>query len=150
MANHKKNAYKYATIVAMGGFVFGIDAALISGGVNAITETFGLTDIELGFAVGAAAWGVLLALLFVGYAVNKIGRKRTLQISAAVYLISAIGSALAPNYATLVIARFIGGLAFSSISMASMYIGEIAPPKWRGKLAIFHELFDSKISEFWC
>jgi len=134
MANFKKNAYTYATIVAMGGFVFGIDAALISGTVNFITEEFGLSDLELGTAVSAPAWGVLLALIFVGYAVNKIGRKRALQISAAFYLLSAIGSALAPNYWTLVAARFLGGLAFSSISMASMYIGEIAPPKWRGKL----------------
>ena len=118
----------------MGGFVFGIDAALISGTINFITEEFSLTELELGTAVSAPAWGVLLALIFVGYAVNKIGRKKALQISAAVYLISAIGSAFAPNYWTLVAARFLGGLAFSSISMASMYIGEIAPPKWRGKL----------------
>ena len=75
MTNYKKNAYTYATIVAMGGFVFGIDAALISGAVGFITEEFGLTDIELGWAVGASAWGVLLALLFVGYACNKLGRK---------------------------------------------------------------------------
>ncbi|MRI00133.1 MFS transporter [Kriegella sp. EG-1] len=134
MASHKSNAFTYATIVAMGGFVFGIDAALISGAVGFITEEFGLTDIQLGFAVGASAWGVLLALLFVGYACNKLGRKRALQISAAFYLISAIGSAFAPNYTILIASRFLGGLAFSSISMASMYIGEIAPPKWRGKL----------------
>ena len=134
MINYKKNAFTYATIVAMGGFVFGIDAALISGTVNFLTVEFGLSDLELGTAVSAPAWGVLLALLFVGYAVDKIGRKRALQISAAFYLLSAIGSALAPDYWTLVASRFLGGLAFSSISMASMYIGEIAPPKWRGKL----------------
>lgn len=134
MPNYKKNAYQYATIVAMGGFVFGIDAALISGTTEYLTRDFSLNEIELGWAVGAPAWGVLLALLFVGYACNKIGRKRALQISAAFYLISAIGSALAPNYWAFVAARFLGGLAFSSISMAAMYIGEIAPPKWRGKL----------------
>lgn len=134
MANYKKNSYTYATIVAMGGFVFGIDAALISGTTNYLTEEFSLNELQLGAAVGSAAWGVLLALLFVGYAVNRIGRKRALQISAAVYLISAIGSAFAPNYWIFLSARFLGGLAFSSISMASMYIGEIAPPKWRGKL----------------
>jgi sugar porter (SP) family MFS transporter len=134
MANYKKNAYTYATIVAMGGFVFGLDAALISGTINYLTEEFTLSELELGIAVGGPAWGVLLALIFVGYAVDKIGRKRALQISAAVYLISAIGSAFAPNYWAFVAARFLGGLAFSSISMASMYIGEIAPPKWRGKL----------------
>ena len=134
MANYKKNAYTYATIVAMGGFVFGLDAALISGTINYLTEEFSLNELQLGVAVGGPAWGVLLALLFVGYAVDKIGRKRALQISAAVYLISAVGSAFAPNYWTFVAARFLGGLAFSSISMASMYVGEIAPPRWRGKL----------------
>ncbi len=134
MPSLKKNAFTYATIVAMGGFVFGIDAALISGTTNYLTEEFTLNELQLGVAVGAPAWGVLLALVFVGYAVNRIGRKRALQISAAVYLISALGSAFAPNYWTFVSARFLGGLAFSSISMASMYIGEIAPPKWRGKL----------------
>ncbi len=134
MANYKKNSYAYATIVAMGGFVFGIDAALISGTTKYLTEEFALNELQLGWAVGAAAWGVLLALLFVGYAVNKIGRKRALQISAAVYLISALGSAFATNYGMFVSARFFGGLAFSSISMAAMYTGEIAPPKWRGKL----------------
>lgn len=134
MANHKKNAFIYSTIVAIGGFIFGLDAALISGTVNFITQEFGLTDLQLGTAVSAPALGVLLALPFAGYACNRFGRKRTLQIVAVLYLFSAVTSAMAPNYWTLVIARFLGGLAFSSISLASMYIGEIAPPKLRGKL----------------
>ncbi|TMM55758.1 sugar porter family MFS transporter [Maribacter algarum] len=134
MASYKKNAYTYATIVAMGGFVFGLDAALISGTTKFITKDFGLNELELGSVVGAPAMGVLLALLFVGYACNKYGRKTALIIAAAFYLLSAICSAIAPSYWTLITARFLGGLAFSSISMASMYIGEIAPPKWRGKL----------------
>lgn len=134
MTQHKKNAFTYATIVAMGGFVFGIDAALISGTVKFITQEFALTDLELGTVVGAPAFGVLFALLLVGYACNTFGRKKALQIAAALYLVSAIFSCLAPTYETLIAARFLGGLAFSSISMASMYIGEIAPPRWRGKL----------------
>ncbi len=134
MANHKRNAFTYATIVAMGGFVFGLDAALISGTTKFITRDFSLNELELGSVVGAPAMGVLLALLFVGYACNKYGRKTALIIAAAFYLVSAICSAIAPSYWTLIAARFLGGLAFSSISMASMYIGEIAPPKWRGKL----------------
>ena len=134
MSNYKKNAYTYATIVAMGSFVFGLDAALISGTVNFITTEFGLSDLALGAVVSAPAWGVLLALLFVGYAVATIGRKKALQVAAVFYLISALGSAMAPTYSMLVLSRFLGGMAFSSISMASMYIGEIAPPKWRGRL----------------
>lgn len=128
------NAYKYSLIVAIGGLIFGLDAALISGTINFITKEFALSDIQLGTAVSAPALGVLLALPFAGYACDKFGRKKTLIIVAFLYLFSAIFSALAPNYFTLVAARFIGGLAFSSISLASMYIGEIAPPRLRGKL----------------
>ncbi|WP_396633401.1 sugar porter family MFS transporter [Maribacter sp. R86514] len=134
MKAQNNRAFTYAVIVAIGGFIFGLDAALISGTVNFISQEFGLTDLQLGTAVSAPALGVLLALPFAGYACNQFGRKRTLQIVAVLYLFSAIVSALAPDYWTLVIARFIGGLAFSSISLASMYIGEIAPPKLRGKL----------------
>lgn len=132
--NYQKNAFTYATIVAMGGFVFGLDAALISGTVKFITQEFGLSDWQLGTAVSAPGLGVLVALPFAGYASNILGRKKTLQIIAALYLFSAIGSTLAPNYGTLVAARFLGGLAFSSITLASMYIGEIAPSEDRGKL----------------
>ncbi|SDX42215.1 MFS transporter, sugar porter (SP) family [Lutibacter oricola] len=134
MNSYKKNAYLFSTIVAMGGFVFGLDAALISGTIKYISEEFLLNDIQLGMVVGAPALGVLLALLFAGYACNKYGRRNTLIIVAALYVISAVGSTIAPSYMALLSARFLGGLAFTSISIASMYIGEIAPPKLRGKL----------------
>lgn len=132
--NFQRNAFTYATIVAMGGFVFGLDAALISGTVNFIVQEFGLSDFELGTAVSAPGLGVLIALPFAGYASNKLGRKKTIIIIAALYLVSAVWSAFAGSFWSLVAARFLGGLAFSSITLASMYIGEIAPPKWRGKL----------------
>ena len=134
MTNFKRNAFTFSTIVALGGFVFGLDAALISGTVNYLVQEFGLSDWQLGTAVSAPGLGVLIALPFAGFASNYFGRKKTLQIIAALYLVSAVSSTLAPSYWMLVAARFLGGLAFSSITLASMYIGEIAPPKWRGKL----------------
>ncbi|GIZ08873.1 sugar porter family MFS transporter [Flavobacterium sp. UMI-01] len=134
MSSYKINAFTYALIVALGGFIFGLDAALISGTVKFITEEFNLNSMQLGIVVGSPSIGVLLALFFTGSACNSLGRRKTLQIIASLYLISAIASALAPSYWSLVAARFLGGLAFSSISVASMYIGEIAPPQWRGKL----------------
>ena len=134
MSLFKRNAFLYATIVAFGGFVFGLDAALISGTVNYIVSEFGLTDWQLGTAVSAPGLGVLIALPIVGITANALGRKNTLLVIAALYLISALGSAFATSYEMLVGARFLGGLAFSSITLAAMYIGEIAPPKWRGKL----------------
>ncbi len=140
MNTHRKNAFTYSTIVAIGGLIFGLDAALISGTVNFIVQEFGLSELQLGMAVSAPGLGVLIALPFAGYAANILGRKKTLQVIAALYLISAIGSAVAPSFVTLVAARFLGGLAFSSITLASMYIGEIAPPKWRGKLVAMTQI----------
>ena len=136
----KNRALLYATIVALGGFVFGLDAAVISGTVKFITAEFGLSDLEVGAVVSAPGFGVLFALPLASYLSDKLGRKTMLQIIAAVYLLSAVGSALAPGFYTLVAARFVGGLAFTSLSLASMYIGEIAPPAARGKLVGMNQI----------
>ncbi|QDV66062.1 MFS transporter [Crateriforma conspicua] len=134
MKSFERNALIFSTIVAMGGFLFGLDAALIAGTVDSITQQFSLDSLQLGNAVSAPALGVLIALPFAGWICNQFGRKKAILLIAILYLISAVCSAYAVNYEMLVAARFLGGLAFSSISLASMYIGEIAPPKLRGKL----------------
>ncbi|MGJ8653468.1 MAG: MFS transporter [Opitutaceae bacterium] len=134
MLSHKTNAFIYATIVAMGGFLFGLDAVLISGTLDFLIVEFGLSALEVGTAASAPALGVLIALPFAGYISDKFGRKPAILLIAVLYLISALGSAFATSFEMLVAARFLGGLAFSSITLASMYIGEIAPPQYRGKL----------------
>lgn len=134
MSNFKKNAFTYSTIVAMGGFVFGLDAALISGAFKFITAEFNLNEWQVGALGFGPGIGVLIALPLAAWSSNKYGRKATLKVIAATFLISALGSAFAPSFVTLMIARFIGGLAFSSITLAAMYIGEISPAEWRGKL----------------
>ncbi|WP_111709400.1 sugar porter family MFS transporter [Lutibacter citreus] len=141
MRNYEKiNAFTFAAIVALGGFVFGLDAAVISGTIKYITQEFLLNDWEVGFVVSAPGLGVLPALPLAGYLSNRFGRKKALQLVALVYLISAVCSTFAPNYASLVVARFLGGMAFCSLSLAAMYIGEIAPPKWRGKLVSVNQI----------
>jgi len=134
MSSYNRNAFTYATIVAMGGLIFGLDAALISGTVSFISQEFSLSDLQLGTVVSAPGLGVLFALPFVGYFSDLLGRKKSLQYIAAFYVISAVASTFAPNYWSLVIARFIGGTAWGSITLASMYIGEISPSEKRGKL----------------
>lgn len=134
MNNHTKNAIRYALIVALGGFVFGLDAAIISGTIRFISLEFGLSDLQIGTIVGAPSLGAIIALFFAGKIADAWGRKKALILIAALYIFSAIASALATSYEMLVGARFIGGLAFSSLSLASMYIGEVAPSKLRGKL----------------
>ena len=134
MDSQHRNAFFYATVVALGGFLFGLDAALIAGTVDYLTQEFSLTALQLGNVVSAPALGVLAALPFVGFICNRFGRKKTVMMIALLYLVSALGSAFAPSYEILWAARFLGGLAFSSIALASMYIGEVAPREWRGKL----------------
>ncbi|GGZ83535.1 MFS transporter [Algibacter mikhailovii] len=134
MGSYKKNAYLYSTIVAIGGFVFGLDAALISGAFKFITAEFNLNEWQVGALGFGPGIGVLIALPLAAWSSNKYGRKATLKVIAAMYLISALGSAFAPSFMTLFAARLLGGLAFSSITLAAMYIGEIAPAEYRGKL----------------
>ncbi|MCU4675640.1 MFS transporter [Catenovulum sp. 2E275] len=140
MSHPERNALFYAFIVSIGGFIFGLDIMLISGTFQYTTIEFGLSAIEKGNIAAAPNYGALLALLVAGYFSEHLGRKKTLMIIAALYVVSAIGSALAPSYFWLFFARLIGGLAFTSLSLASMYIGEIAPPKMRGKLVGLNQL----------
>ncbi|WP_282167979.1 sugar porter family MFS transporter [Shewanella japonica] len=123
-----------ALVVALGGFIFGLDAALISGTVRFVTTEFDLTDLQIGTVVSAPGFGVIFALMVTGFICDKIGRKKTLVIISFIYIISAVLSVMATSFESLVVARFIGGLAFTSLSVAAMYIGEIAPSHLRGKL----------------
>ncbi|MGC6424312.1 MAG: MFS transporter [Lentimonas sp.] len=134
MHSNKTNAFLFACIVAIGGAIFGLDAALIAGTTEMLSAEFSLDPIQLGTVVSAPALGVLIALPFAGYVSNRFGRKTALIIMAIFYLVSAVASAFAPSYEVLVAARLLGGLAFSSLSLTSMYIGEISPPALRGKL----------------
>ncbi|WP_078086126.1 sugar porter family MFS transporter [Microbulbifer mangrovi] len=140
MRGFQLTAFKLAAIVAFGGFIFGLDAALISGTVRFITAEFTLSDLQVGTVVSAPGFGVIFALMVTGRICDAYGRKAALVIIASLYLLSAIGSVLAPNFEWLVAARFLGGLAFTSLSLASMYIGEIAPPDMRGKLVSMNQI----------
>lgn len=134
------NAVKYTLIVSLGGFIFGFDASVISGAIGFISETFKLTAWQQGIVVSAPTLGGLIATLIAGPVADAIGRKQTLLMTACLYFFSAIGSALAPSFETLVIARFIGGMAFCSLMVAPMYIAEISLPEQRGRLVSINQL----------
>ena len=140
MLSPTKNAFLFAFIIAFGGFVFGLDLVLISGTIQFIKIEFGLSAIEIGNLVAGPGYGALIGLIFTSLVCDKIGRKKTMLIIAGLYSLSAIGSAIAPSANFLFWARVLGGLAFASLSVASMYIGEIAPPKYRGKLVGMNQL----------
>ena len=140
MLTPTKNAFFFAFIIAFGGFVFGLDLVLISGTIQFIKIEFSLSAIEIGNLVAGPGYGALIGLIFTSLVCDKIGRKKTMLIIAGLYCFSAIGSAYAPSANFLFWARVLGGLAFASLSVASMYIGEIAPPKYRGKLVGINQL----------
>ncbi len=130
-----------ALIVALGGFLMGFDASVISGVNKFIELEFDLTKIQLGWAVGSLTLSATFAMMTAGPLSDKIGRKRVLSYAALLYFISAVGSALAPSFIVLVIARMIGGLGVgASLIIAPMYIAEIAPPAMRGRMVSFNQL----------
>lgn len=135
-----RRAITLALMVTFGGFVFGLDAALISGTFGYLTSQWSLSPGQVGWVGGAAGLGVLPALFLTGLFVDWIGRKGALIIIALLYLLSAIGSAFAPNYEFLGWARFLGGMAFASLSVSAMYLGEVAPADKRGMMVSINQL----------
>jgi sugar porter (SP) family MFS transporter len=129
----------FAAIVALGGFLFGFDASVISGVVGYIVPEFGLNEWQVGLVVGAPTLAGIASALGSGILSDMFGRKRVLVVLAILYTLSAAGAAFAPNYESLVAARFVGGLAFASLGIAPLYIAEISPEHRRGFLVSFNQ-----------
>ncbi len=131
---------KSSVVAALGGLLFGFDPAVIAGTTSALSAKYDLTPATLGVTVAAALWGTILGAMFGGIPGDKYGRRGSLRITAALYLLSAIGCALAFGWPSLIVARFIGGLGIGASSvLGPMYIAEIAPPKQRGRLVGFFQ-----------
>jgi sugar porter (SP) family MFS transporter len=132
---------RVALIVALGGFLMGFDASVISGVVTFIEPEFQLSNIELGWAVASLTLTATLAMMVSGPISDRFGRKAVLSTAAVLFSISAIASALAPDYITLVAARMLGGLGVgAALIIAPMYIAEISAPEVRGRLVSFNQL----------
>ncbi|MBX9877555.1 MAG: sugar porter family MFS transporter [Candidatus Obscuribacterales bacterium] len=120
---------------ALGGLLFGFDTAVIAGATNSLSQTFQLGAAALGFTVSSALWGTVISAMFAGIPGEKIGARDALRITALLYVVSAIGCAFAFDWWTLIAFRFIGGLAIGASSvLGPIYIAELAPAKWRGRL----------------
>lgn len=121
---------------ALAGFLFGFDTVVISGAEKTIQTLWGLSPGLHGIAMASALYGTVLGSLMGGWPADRFGRKATLLWIGVLYLVGAVGSALATNVGIFIAARVIGGLGIGiSTVVAPMYISEIAPPKYRGRLA---------------
>ena len=130
-----------ALIVALGGFLMGFDASVISGVIGFIEVEFELSKIQLGWSVASLTLTATFAMLVSGPLSDRIGRRPVLKIAAVLFAISAVASAVAPNFLTLVIARMIGGFGVgAALIIAPMYIAEIAPAEIRGRMVSFNQL----------
>ncbi len=133
----KPNAYllKSTVVAALGGLLFGFDTAVISGTTSDLTQVYHLTPDLLGVTVSSALIGTILGAMLAGIPGDRYGRRDSLRVMAVLYIVSALGCAFAWNWSALVFFRFIGGLGIGGSSvLGPMYIAEIAPASWRGRL----------------
>jgi SP family arabinose:H+ symporter-like MFS transporter len=126
----------WSLTAALAGFLFGFDTVVISGAEKTIQSLWGLSPGLHGIAMASALYGTVIGSLLGSWPADRFGRKSTLLWIGVLYIIGAVGSGLAQNVGTFIVARFIGGLGIGiSTVVAPMYIAEIAPPKSRGRLA---------------
>jgi MFS family permease len=147
MKTGKSYMVMVALIVAVGGFLLGFDATVISGVVPFIKKYFSLNgvrgDLELGWAVSCLGWGALGGNAAAGFLSDRFGRTKVLMLTAVLFAVSAVMSAMTSQsqFALFVCARILGGIAVGgAILIAPVYIAEIAPPKLRGSLVSFNQL----------
>ena len=122
-------------IAALGGLLFGFDTAVISGTTEHLKEVFDLGGFWLGFTVSSALIGTIMGAMFASIPADWLGRRTTLVWIAFLYFVSAVGSALAWDWPSFLLFRWLGGLGVGASSVvAPMYIAEISPPQFRGRL----------------
>jgi SP family arabinose:H+ symporter-like MFS transporter len=132
----KKQIFFWSLVSALAGFLFGFDTVVISGAEKTIQSLWGLGAGLHGIAMASALYGTVLGSLFGGWPTDRFGRKKTLLCIGVLYVISAVGCAFANGVVIFIVARVIGGIGIGISTVAApLYISEIAPPAYRGRLA---------------
>ena len=128
-------------VASLGGLLFGFDTAVISGTVSSVSERFALSGWHVGWFASSALLGCIVGAAFAGVLSDRLGRRPVLIAAASLFLISAIGSAVPPNFGWLAIARVVGGLGVGLASVvAPTYIAEFSPAAVRGRLVALYQL----------
>lgn len=131
---------KSTAVAGLGGLLFGFDTAVIAGATKMLTKLFSLTPATLGLTVAVALWGTILGAMLAGIPGDRYGRRDSLRGLAILFLASALGCAAAWSWFSFVVFRFVAGLAIGGASvLGPMYIAEIAPAQWRGRLVGFFQ-----------
>lgn len=136
------NAYllRCSLVAALGGLLFGFDTVVISGAQDQLKDLFQLGGFMQGFMTASALIGTVIGALFAGRPSDLLGRKRCLQWAGVLFFASAVGCAFAWDFWSLVAFRIIGGLGIgASTVICPLYLAEISPPRWRGRLGAFFQ-----------
>ena len=128
-------------VATLGGLLFGYDTGVISGAIEPLTARFGLSAFMKGWASGCALVGCAAGVLLVGPLSDRCGRRLAMFLAAAMFLVSAIGTALPNNVVTFILFRIIGGLGIGIASVSTpMYIAEITPAHIRGRMVAVNQI----------
>ena len=131
---------KSTVVAALGGLLFGFDTVVISGTTSGLTSAYSLSPLLKGLTVSAALWGTVAGSLLAAIPGDRYGRRDSLRLMAVIYFLSALGCAGAWSWASLVVFRSVAGLGIGGSSvLGPMYIAEIAPASWRGRLVGFFQ-----------
>lgn len=139
----KSYLYFVTFVAALGSLLFGFETGVINGAISDVSAYFHLTPAMEGFVVSIALIGCVIGALFVGKPADMFGRRYILRLMALFFLLSMLMTGLAPQSGlwVFILGRFVGGLAVGGASVVTpMYISEIAPPKYRGRLVATAQL----------
>ena len=149
---NRKNVFLWSLVIALGGFLFGFDTAVISGAEQSIQKYWQLNSIQHGFTVSIALIGTVIGALLGAIPSDQLGRKKTLYLIALLYLFSSLGTAFSASWSIFLVFRFLGGVGVGASSVtAPIYISEISPAGRRGKLVglfQFNVVFGIVVSYF--
>lgn len=130
-----------SVVAALGGFLFGYDAAVISGTISQVTARFSLDEIQVGWFVGCALIGSIIGVLIAGKLSDRWGRKVTMLVAAVFFSVSGIACAFVGSLEQLVVARILGGIGIGVVSIVSpLYISEVSIAQYRGRLVSLYQL----------
>ncbi|HEY1768435.1 MAG TPA: sugar porter family MFS transporter [Terracidiphilus sp.] len=126
---------------ALGGLLFGFDTVVISGAIDSLVRLYHLSPQAKGLTVAIGLVGTVIGALAAGQVGQRLGSRETLRITALLYVVSAFGCALGVSWTSFMVFRFIGGLGIGASSvLGPVYIAELAPAKWRGRLVAVFQL----------